>query len=56
MSHCQEFKDAMQELIDANQARVEAIDVRDVDAYYAAMQRMDKAEETALELMDKALA
>ncbi len=54
MSHCQEFKDAMQELIDANQSRVEALGNH--DAYYAAIQRQVKAEEKAIELMDKELA
>lgn len=54
MSECQEFKDAMQELINANIARVEALGNH--DAYYAAIQRQVKAEEKAIELLDRELA
>ena len=50
MSQCQEFKDAMQELIDANRARVEAYGDR--EATNIAIARMEVAERKALELMD----
>jgi len=54
MSHCQEFKDAMQELIEANRARVEAFGDR--EALNAAIARQERAEAKAIKLLDEELA